>query len=62
MATKYVQAQSIQNKETLQENDPEARLRRFDELRRIAADDDLARAYVRRTSLIAMVEEANSIT
>ncbi len=62
MATKYVQAQSIQNKETLQENDPEARQRRFDELRRTAADEDLARAYVRRTSLIAMVEEANNIT
>jgi len=62
MATKYVQAQSIQNKETLQENDPEARRRRFDELRRTAADDHLARAYVRRTSLIAMVEEAAQIT
>ena len=62
MATKYVQAQSIQNKETLQENDPEVRRRRFNELRRTAAVKDLARAYVRRTSLIAMVEEANSIT
>ena len=62
MATKYVQAQSIQNKETLQENDPEARQRRFDELRRTAANNDLARAYVRRTSLIATVEEASNIT
>lgn len=62
MATKYVQAQSIRNKETLQENDPEARRRRFDDLRAAAADPVRARDYVRRTSLIAMVEEANSIT
>ena len=47
---------------SLQETDPESRRKRFDELRRTAADDELARAYVRRTSLIAMVEEANQIT
>jgi 3-(3-hydroxy-phenyl)propionate hydroxylase len=61
MAKKYVQAQSIQNKETLQENDPEARRRRLDELRQTAADPDKARDYMRRVSLIAMVEEANAI-
>ncbi len=62
IATKYVQAQSIRNKETLQESDPEMRRRRFDDLRRTAADPARAREYVRRTSLIAMVEEANGIT
>jgi 2-polyprenyl-6-methoxyphenol hydroxylase-like FAD-dependent oxidoreductase len=62
MATKYVQAQSIQNKETLQEKDPDKRRQRFDELRAIAADPERHRAYLRRTSLIAMVAEADSIT
>lgn len=61
MATKYVQAQSIQNKEILQESDPEARRKRFDELRATAADPERHRAFLRRTSLIAMVEEADSI-
>ena len=61
MATKYVQAQSIRNKETLEENDPEARRARLDDLRRTAADPVRAREYLRGSSLIAMVEEANSI-
>ena len=61
MAEKYVQAQSIQNKEMLGERDPEIRRQRFDELRRTADDPDTARAYLRRSSLIAMVEEANAI-
>ena len=62
MAEKYVQAQSIRNKEMLGERDPDIRRRRFDELRRTADDPDAARAYLRRSSLIAMVEEANAIT
>ena len=61
MAEKYVQAQSIRNKEMLGERDPKIRRRRFDELRRTADDPDAARAYLRRSSLIAMVEEANAI-
>ena len=61
MAEKYVQAQSIRNKEMLGERDPEVRRRRFDELRRTADDSEAARAYLRRSSLIAMVEEANAI-
>ena len=61
MAEKYVQAQSIRNKEMLGERDPEIRRQRFDELRRTADDPDAARAYLRRSSLIAMVEEANAI-
>jgi len=62
MAEKYVQAQTIQNKETLQETDPEARQKRLDGLRAIAADKTQHIEYLRRASLIAMVEEANSIT
>ncbi len=61
MAEKYVQAQSIRNKEMLGERDPEIRKRRFDELRRTADDPGAARAYLRQSSLIAMVEEANAI-
>jgi 3-(3-hydroxy-phenyl)propionate hydroxylase len=61
MATKYVQALSIRNKEVLQESDPEARRRRLDELRQTVADDEKHRDYLRRVSLIAMVEEADSI-
>ena len=62
MAEKYVQAQSIRNKEMLGERDPDIRRRRFDELRRTADDPGAARAYLRRSSLIAMVEEADAIT
>ncbi len=62
MAEKYVQAQSIRNKEMLGERDPDIRRRRFDELRRTADDPGAARAYLRRSSLIAMIEEADAIT
>ena len=61
-AEKYVQAQTIQNKEIMQENDPESRAKRLDSLRAIAADRAEHINYLRRVSLIAMVEEANSIT
>jgi 3-(3-hydroxy-phenyl)propionate hydroxylase len=60
-AQKYVQAQSMANKRLLEERDPEARRRRLDELRATAADPVKARDYMRRSSLIAMVEEANAI-
>lgn len=60
-ALKYVQAQSIQNKEILQETDMEVRRKRLEELSRTAADPEKARAYMLRSSLIAMVEEANGI-
>ena len=62
MAKKHVQAQSIRNKEMLAEKDPEVRRQRRDELRRIAANPAEARSFMRRSSLLAMVEEANSIT
>lgn len=60
-AEKYVQAQSIRNKETLQETDPEKRRQRLEELRQTAEDPDKAREFMLRSSLIAMVEEANGI-
>lgn len=61
MAAKYVQAQSIRNKETLQERDPAKRQARLDELRRTAADPEAHKEYLRRAGLIRMVEEANAI-
>ncbi len=62
MAKKYVQAQSIRNKELLQETDPKLRRNRFDELRRTAEDPERAKTFLRSSSLITMVEEANGIT
>ena len=62
MASKYVQAQSIRNKELLQESDPEVRRERFDELARTAEDPARAKEFLRQSSLIAMVEEADAIT
>ena len=61
MAVKYVQAQSIRNKETLQESDPKIRRQRLDELRQAAEDPEKTREFVRRTSLMAMLREANAI-
>ncbi len=61
MAEKYVQAQSIRTKQMLGERDPKVRRQRFDALRRTAEDPALAREYLRASSLIAMVEEADSI-
>jgi len=61
MAEKYVQAQSIANKRMLQENDPEARERRLNELQQTRNDPEANRAYLLRASLVQMVEEADSI-
>jgi 3-(3-hydroxy-phenyl)propionate hydroxylase len=60
-AIAYVQAQTIANKRTLEENNPEARKRNFEELRRQANDPDLARDYARRGSLIAMWRTSEAI-
>ena len=59
-AAKYVQAQSIQNKELLEEKDPARRRARLDALARVAGDPAQCRAYLLRASLIAMVREANA--
>ena len=60
-ATKYVQAQSIANKEILQENDPAARRKRLDDLAATAQDPARARDFMLGRSLIAMVREADRI-
>ena len=61
MAKKYVQAQSIANKEMLQENDMSVRRERLDALAATAANRETCREYLLKSSLIAMVREADSI-
>ncbi len=61
MATKYVQAQSIRNKELLQETDMAVRQERFDDLAATAADPARHRAFLRNAALYTMIEEANAI-
>jgi 3-(3-hydroxy-phenyl)propionate hydroxylase len=60
-AIKYVQAQSIANKKTLDEKDPALRQQKLDDLRRQAADKAAALEFVRRASLVAMYRESESI-
>ena len=60
MAKKYVQAQSIQNKEILQEGDMDIRRKRLDGLAEIADDPVRCHEYLLKSSLIAMVREANA--
>jgi 3-(3-hydroxy-phenyl)propionate hydroxylase len=62
LAQKYVQAQSIQNKETLQAKDRAAALARFEELRSTAEDPKRHKAFLMNSSLIAMAREAAAIT
>ena len=61
MAEKYVQAQSINNKRLLQETDPDIRQQRLNELYETTQDEAAHRAYLLRSSLVQMVEEADSI-
>jgi 3-(3-hydroxy-phenyl)propionate hydroxylase len=57
----FVQAQSIRNKQLLEEHDPDVRAARFDELRRTEADPARARDYLLRSSMIWSVRRAESV-
>jgi 3-(3-hydroxy-phenyl)propionate hydroxylase len=57
----YVQAQSIRNKQLLQEKDPEVRKLRLDEIRAITRDPVRARQHLLNTSMIASVRHAAAI-
>jgi 3-(3-hydroxy-phenyl)propionate hydroxylase len=57
----FVQAQSIRNKQVLEEKDPAVRQRNLDELRAIAADPVRHKEYVVRSSMIWSVRHAASI-
>lgn len=60
-ALKYVQAQSIANKELLQETDMTKRRERLDGLQALADDPRSCREYLMRSSLWTMLQEAASI-
>jgi 3-(3-hydroxy-phenyl)propionate hydroxylase len=61
VAEQYLQAQTIANKQTLEERDPAQRDARKAEMQRTAADRSLARQYLRRTSMIEGLEAASRI-
>ena len=56
----YVQAQSIQNKQTLGEKDPVERARKLDGIRRQSVDPELHDAFIRRACLIDSLRDANA--
>lgn len=56
----FVQAQSIQNKQTLGEKDPAARAAKLDAIRKQALDPDQHDAFIRRACMIDGVCEANA--
>ena len=57
----FVQAQSIRNKQLLDERDPALRAQRLDEIRRTGADPALAKQFLLRSSMIASVRRAAEI-
>ena len=61
VALQHTQAQTIRNKRLLAEKDPVVRKKNHDELRRIAEDPKLARAFLLRSSLIESLREAERI-
>ena len=57
----YVQAQTIENKKSLEEKDPAIRRRHLDELRRTSEDIALHKAFLYRSSLIDSLKSANAV-
>ncbi len=57
----FVQQQTIANKKRLEEKDPNARARDFEQLRRTMDDPAAHRAYVRRASLIESVKKRAAV-
>ena len=57
----YVQQQTVVNKKRLEESNPKVRQTNFDELRRAAADPQLHKQFLMRTSLIESVRKAKEI-
>ena len=62
MTIEFVQAQTIANKKQLETSDPVERKKMLEDLAATAADPVKARAYLLRTSMIAMQQRAASIT
>ncbi len=61
VATAFLQAMTIANKQTLEEKDPAARRARLDTLRATAADPARARAHLLKTSMIEGFRAAAAI-
>jgi len=61
VAEQFLQAQTIANKQTLEERDPARRALRQAEMARIAADRELSRKYLLRTSMIEGLRAAAAI-
>ncbi len=57
----YVQAQTIQNKRSLEEKDPVIRRQHLDELRRISEDVKLHKQFLCRAALIDSLNSANAV-
>jgi len=57
----YVQAQTIQNKRSLEEKDPAIRRQHLDELRRTSEDVALHKKFLYRSSLIDSLNSANAV-
>jgi 3-(3-hydroxy-phenyl)propionate hydroxylase len=57
----YVQAQTIQNKKSLEEKDPVIRRQHFDALRRTSEDVALHKKYLYRSSLFDSLNSANAV-
>jgi 3-(3-hydroxy-phenyl)propionate hydroxylase len=56
-----VQAQTIQNKKSLEEKDPVIRRQHLDELRRISEDVKLHKRFLYRAALIDSLNSANAV-
>jgi 3-(3-hydroxy-phenyl)propionate hydroxylase len=61
VAERYLQAQTIANKQTLEETDETQRLARQAAMRATAADPQQAREYLRRTAMIEGLRAAAAI-
>jgi 3-(3-hydroxy-phenyl)propionate hydroxylase len=59
--TDFVQAQTIQNKKSLEEKDPVIRRKHLDELRRISEDVKLHKQFLYRSSLFDSLRSANAV-
>ncbi|MCC7274491.1 MAG: FAD-dependent monooxygenase [Alphaproteobacteria bacterium] len=57
----YVQAQSIQNKQTLGETDPAERKRKLDDIRATGADPERHDAFIRRACLIDSFHDSRAV-
>jgi len=57
----YVQAQTIQNKRSLEEKDPAIRRKKLDELRRTSEDIALHKRFLYRASLFDSLNAANAV-